>query len=98
MKATGMTRKVDELGRIVLPKELRTSLGIDAGDALGIFVDGENVILNKYEPCCIFCGEASGVLNFKSKNICEKCSDDFIAEYNRNHQDKSKPEEDGINL
>ncbi len=82
MKSTGMTRKVDELGRIVLPKELRDSLEIGAGDALEIFVDGENVILKKYEPHCIFCGEASGVRCFKSKNICEQCSNDFIVEHN----------------
>ena len=84
MKSTGMTRKVDGLGRIVLPKELRDSLEINTGDALEIFIDGENVILKKYEPCCIFCGEASGVRFFKSKNICEQCSNDFIVEHNRN--------------
>ncbi len=102
MKSTGMTRKVDNLGRIVLPKELRDSLEIGTGDALEIFVDGENVVLNKYEPCCIFCGEASGVWNFKSKNICEKCSNDFIVEHNRNrsykYQDKSELKDDDINL
>ncbi len=73
MKSTGIVRKVDELGRIVLPMELRRTLGIDTGDALEIYTEAERIILNKYEPCCIFCGEAKGTVHFKDKIICEEC-------------------------
>lgn len=73
MKSTGIVRKVDELGRVVLPMELRRSLDIDPKDALEIYVEGESIILKKYEPCCIFCGEANGVTTFKGKNVCAGC-------------------------
>lgn len=73
MKSTGIVRKVDELGRVVIPIELRRTLRIDEKDALEIYVDGEKIILKKYEPACIFCGNADGVRNFRDKNICEDC-------------------------
>lgn len=74
MKSTGVVRKVDGLGRIVLPKELRKVLEIKENEtSMEILVDGENVILRKYEPACIFCGEARNVINYKGKNICKKC-------------------------
>ncbi|KAB3531816.1 AbrB/MazE/SpoVT family DNA-binding domain-containing protein [Alkaliphilus serpentinus] len=73
MKSTGIVRKVDELGRVVLPIELRRTLNIAEKDALEIYVDGESVILKKYEPACIFCGNAKDVKNFKTKNICKDC-------------------------
>lgn len=73
MKSTGVVRKVDELGRIVIPVELRRTLNIDVKDALEIYVDGDQVILKKYEPACIFCGDARNVVNYKSKNICKNC-------------------------
>ena len=73
MKATGVIRKVDELGRIVLPIELRRTYGINEKDALEIFVDEENIILKKYEPACIFCGNARGIEKYKGKNICRNC-------------------------
>ena len=73
MKSTGVVRKVDELGRIVIPVELRRTLNIDVKDALEIYVDGDQVILKKYEPACIFCGDARDVINYKSKNICKSC-------------------------
>ncbi|HBP64863.1 MAG TPA: AbrB family transcriptional regulator, partial [Desulfosporosinus sp.] len=59
MKSTGIVRKVDELGRIVLPMELRRTLGIAEKDAMEIYVDQEKIILKKYEPACVFCGNAS---------------------------------------
>jgi transcriptional pleiotropic regulator of transition state genes len=73
MKSTGIVRKVDELGRCVIPIELRRTLNINEGDGLEIFVDGDKVILRKYEPDCIFCGNADGITNFKGKNICPDC-------------------------
>ena len=73
MKSTGIVRKVDELGRVVIPIELRRTLQIEEKDALEIYVDGEKIILKKYEPACIFCGNADGIRNFKEKNICREC-------------------------
>ena len=73
MKSTGIVRKVDELGRIVLPKELRKTLTIDIKDSLEIYVEGEHIILKKYAPACIFCGDAKDVKNYRGKNICEAC-------------------------
>ena len=73
MKATGIVRKVDELGRIVLPIELRRTLDIAEKDALEIFVDGSSIILKKYRPSCIFCDSTRDVVVFKGKNICPKC-------------------------
>lgn len=73
MKSTGIVRKVDELGRIVLPIELRRTLDISERDALEIYVDGSSVILRKYQPSCVFCGNAKGVVSYKTKNICPNC-------------------------
>lgn len=73
MKSTGVVRKVDELGRIVIPIELRRTMGIEEKDALEIYVDNEKIILRKYEPACIFCGNAEEVVNYKGKNICRSC-------------------------
>jgi len=73
MKSTGIVRKVDELGRVVIPIELRRTLNIGEKDALEIFVEGDTIILKKYEPACIFCGQAKDVRNLKGKNVCPKC-------------------------
>lgn len=73
MKSTGIVRKVDELGRIVLPIELRRTLGIEEKDRIEIFVDGESIILRKYHPGCIFCDNAKDIINYKGKNICPDC-------------------------
>ena len=73
MKSTGIVRKVDELGRIVLPIELRRTLGIEEKDRIEIFIDGESIILRKYQPGCIFCDNARDIINYKGKNICPEC-------------------------
>jgi AbrB family transcriptional regulator, transcriptional pleiotropic regulator of transition state genes len=73
MKSTGIVRKVDELGRIVLPKELRDTFDINIKDPLEIFVEGERIILKKYEPSCVFCGNAMNTSYFKGKLICSSC-------------------------
>ena len=80
MKSTGIVSRVDELGRIVLPIELRRTLGIDVKDALEIFVDGNQIVLNKYEPACIFCNSANDIVNFKGKNICRQCLKELTEE------------------
>lgn len=64
---------MDELGRIVLPIELRRTLDIAEKDALEIYVEGASIILRKYQPSCIFCGDAKNVINYKGKNICQSC-------------------------
>jgi len=73
VKSTGIVRKVDELGRVVIPIELRRTLGIDKKDALEIYVDDEHIILKKYEPACIFCDNAKDIQTYKGKNICKEC-------------------------
>ena len=79
MKSTGIVRKVDDLGRVVLPIELRRTLDIGDKDSLEIYIDGEKIILRKYEPACVFCGNAAGVQNFRGKNICADCAADIGA-------------------
>ena len=73
MKSTGIVRKVDELGRIVLPIEMRRTLDIGEKDALEIYVEGSSVILKKYKPSCVFCDATKDITVFKGKNICAKC-------------------------
>lgn len=73
MKSTGVVRKVDELGRIVLPAEIRQCLEIQVKDPLEFFVDGERIILKKYQPGCIFCGSMENVTTFEGKNLCAAC-------------------------
>lgn len=73
MKSTGIVRKIDELGRVVLPIELRRTLDIDIKDPLEIYVDNSSIILKKYAPACVFCGDADDIINFKGKNVCKKC-------------------------
>ena len=73
MKSLGIVRKIDELGRVVLPIETRKSLDIAAGDGVEIFVEKDRIILKKYEPACIFCGDADDVVVYNDKKICRKC-------------------------
>lgn len=78
MKSTGIVRKVDELGRIVLPIELRRTLDIEVKDSLEIYVDGSQIILKKYEPACVFCGNAKDVISFKGRNVCRSCRKELL--------------------
>ena len=73
MKTTGIVRQMDSLGRIVLPIELRRTLDIAQKDSLEIFVEGDQIILKKYEPSCVFCGNSRDVVSFKGKNVCPDC-------------------------
>jgi len=73
MKSTGIVRKVDSLGRIVLPIELRRVMGIDIKDPIEIFTDDNHIILGKYQPACIFCDNVTGVTEFKGAKICNEC-------------------------
>jgi AbrB family transcriptional regulator, transcriptional pleiotropic regulator of transition state genes len=73
MKSTGIVRKVDELGRIVLPKELRTILGINEKDTLEVFVDDGKIVLQRYEPACVFCNGMNYVSEFSGHGVCRDC-------------------------
>jgi transcriptional pleiotropic regulator of transition state genes len=73
MKSTGIVRKVDELGRIVLPIELRRTLDIAERDELEIYLDDDKVVLKKYEPSCIFCGSSCGLVTYHGRNVCMEC-------------------------
>jgi transcriptional pleiotropic regulator of transition state genes len=73
MKSTGIVRKMDTLGRVVIPIELRRTLGIDLKDSIEIFVDKDAIILKKYNPSCIYCDNASDLTSFGGKNICLEC-------------------------
>lgn len=73
MKATGIIRKVDELGRIVIPIELRKKLKIDIKDEVEIYVEKSSIIIKKYDPSCVFCGKTKELNEFEDKLICNKC-------------------------
>ena len=73
MKSTGITRRVDELGRVVIPIELRNKFGIEEKDPMEVLVDGSNIILKKVEPNCVFCSKSKDLIEFKEKLICKKC-------------------------
>lgn len=77
MKSTGIVRKVDDLGRIVLPIELRRIMGIDIKDPMEIYVNGEKIILRKYQPFCVFCRQPDGITYFKGQAICIHCKKDL---------------------
>lgn len=77
MKSTGIVRKVDELGRIVLPIELRRVLDIADKDPLEIYFDETEIVLQKYEPACVFCGNARGMKHYHGKNVCNICIKDM---------------------
>ena len=74
MKTTGVIRRIDELGRVVIPIEIRTQFGISEKDSMEIYVDGSSIILKKYEPNCIFCGNSRKLIEFEGKPICKKCA------------------------
>ncbi len=73
MKSTGIIRKVDDLGRIVLPVELRRTLDIAERDELEIFMENGRIILQKFEPACVFCGSSRSLVTFRQKNVCNDC-------------------------
>lgn len=73
MKSTGIVRRVDDLGRVVIPIELRRTLRIHEKDPMEIFVDGDKIVLKKHDPACVFCGKAENIKNFRDKNVCFEC-------------------------
>ena len=79
MKSTGVIRRVDELGRVVIPIELRTQFGISEKDPMEIYVEGSSIVLKKYEPNCIFCGNSKKLVEFEGKSICKKCANNICS-------------------
>jgi len=73
LKSTGIVRKLDELGRVVLPAELRRTMGLSEGAAVEIFTEGESVLLRPYEPLCVFCGHGGNTVLYRGKLVCESC-------------------------
>lgn len=78
MKPAGVVRKVDQLGRIVLPKSLRKRYQMNEGDPVEILVQGEHIILERYRPRCVFCGLMEEVRDFKDRYLCGQCMSEMI--------------------
>ena len=81
MKSTGVVRKIDELGRVVLPISIRHNLDINERDSLEIFTDGDRIILQKYQPACIFCNSADDVIFFQGRRVCASCLSKLKSQY-----------------
>ncbi|MBO7304495.1 MAG: AbrB/MazE/SpoVT family DNA-binding domain-containing protein [Clostridia bacterium] len=79
MKSTGIVRNVDELGRIVIPKEMRTKMNISSSDPIEIYVEEDKIILKKYSETCLFCGSCESLTAFKGKNVCSVCLEEIKA-------------------
>ena len=77
IKSTGIIRRVDELGRVVIPKEIRIQFKIEEKDPIEVYVEGNSIVLRKYEDTCIFCGKKNELQNFSNKLICKKCCEDI---------------------
>lgn len=75
MKSTGIVRRVDELGRVVIPIEMRNKFGIAVKDPIEIYVEGSNIVLKKFEQSCIFCGNTNDLSEYKGKLLCKECSE-----------------------
>ena len=75
MKSTGIVRPIDDLGRIVLPIEIRKTLELSPKDSGEIFIDGNRIVLQKYQPGCIFCGNHEELTYYKGKLVCRECAE-----------------------
>lgn len=75
MQPTGIVRKLDDLGRIVIPKSMRKARGMVVGDPIEFYVNGDDIILRKYVPGCIFCGGTERITMFRDKRVCQQCKD-----------------------
>ena len=74
MKSTGIVRDVDKMGRVVIPKEIRSALKIESNsDSLEIFTEGDTIVLKKYKPACFFCDTLEETVNFNGYNVCVNC-------------------------
>ena len=73
MKSTGIVRRIDDLGRVVLPVELRRTLNLEVRDPVEIFIDGDAIVLRKYDAACLFCGAPRDLRSYRGKQICRSC-------------------------
>ncbi len=80
MKATGIVRRIDDLGRLVLPIELRKMMNMAIRDPLEIYVHEDTIVLKKYIPACIFCGSADDLLIYKDHKVCKECVEAMAGE------------------
>jgi len=80
MRSIGIVREVDELGRMVIPQEIRDRMDIDFQDPLEIYVEGEKIILKKYVPGCVFCGTAEETISYRGQKICTSCRQEMVPE------------------
>jgi transcriptional pleiotropic regulator of transition state genes len=78
MKATGITRKVDDLGRVVLPIEIRRSMHINNGNYIEIFVTDDSVVLKKYDPVCTFTGSADDLVEYMGRKVSKKAIQELV--------------------
>ena len=84
MKATGIVRPIDKLGRVVIPKELRRTHGLSVNDAVEIFVnEDDQIILKKYQPACMFCNNTDDIVTYEGKSICKSCLDKIYATFDK---------------
>ncbi len=81
MKSTGIVRRIDLLGRIVVPRETRQNLYIDSGDPIEFFYDEDSIYLKKYTRGCLFCNSMENLTNYKGQYICETCKNELIKSY-----------------
>ena len=88
MKSTGIVRNIDQLGRVVLPMELRKLLDLKVQDPVEIFTQGNDVVIRKYRPSCVFCNRNDQIVEFKGLNVCDHC----IAELTAQQEDFNKTE------
>ena len=88
MKSTGIIRKVDELGRVVIPIEIRNKFDIAEKDPIEIYVDGSSIVLKKYEPNCVFCGNTKNLTTYKDKLVCSKCTQKLASLETNNEDDE----------
>lgn len=84
MKSTGIVRRVDELGRVVIPIEIRNQFKIAEKDPIEIYVDGSNIVLKKHEDTCIFCSSTKGLSEYKGKLVCDKCAEQISKKSSNN--------------
>lgn len=78
MRAVGYVRQIDKLGRLVLPSDIRKSLAITSGvDSVEFFLDNDSVVIRKYRPACVFCGNAENIMTFKDQSICSSCMEEI---------------------
>lgn len=81
MKDTGIVRNIDEMGRLVLPKEMRRKMEINNGDEIEFYTEGDRIVLRKYQPTCLFCGADNATLEFKGKRLCANCIQEIKQTY-----------------